>query len=82
MFADILQIPIEVVKTKELGALGSAICAGIAVGEFESFKEATDKMVEVDYVCKPDPSKKDIYDKKYDLYKKIIEALDPIWKEF
>lgn len=82
MFADILQIPIEVVKTKELGALGSAICAGLAVGEFDSFKTATDRMVEVDYICKPNKDNKAVYDKKYDLYKRTIEALNPIWKEF
>jgi sugar (pentulose or hexulose) kinase len=28
----------------------------------------------------PDPAQKDIYAAKYDRYKKVVAALDPIWK--
>ena len=32
MFADVLQTPIEVARSQELGALGSAISAGVPSG--------------------------------------------------
>lgn len=80
IFADALQIPIEVVKGEELGALGAAICAGVATGIFKSFEHAVKDMVEIDYTCHPDPGKKEIYKKKYTAYKAIIKQLEPIWK--
>jgi L-xylulokinase len=79
MFADVLQTPIEVARSQELGALGAAICAGVATGVFASFKEASASMVDVMYTAKPDPAKKAIYDKKYVRYRKVIDALDGVW---
>lgn len=82
MFADILQIPIEVTTSTELGALGAAISAGIASGTFNSFEEATKSMVEIGYVCYPNENKKDIYNKKYGLYLETINALSNLWSKF
>ena len=82
MFADILQVPIEVARSQELGALGSAICAGIATGTFDSFQSASESMVDIMYTAEPNPEKFADYDKKYARYKKVIEALDPIWDEY
>jgi L-xylulokinase len=79
MFADVLQVPIEVARSQELGALGSAINAGVAAGVFPSFKEASEKMVDVMYTAQPDPAKKAVYDKKYRRYIKVIDALDGVW---
>lgn len=79
IFADILQTPIEVTTSTELGALGAAICAGIATGDFESFESASDSMVKVAYTCYPNKDNKEIYDKKYNLYEKSIEVLTPLW---
>ena len=82
MFADILQTPIEVAKSQELGALGSAICAGVATGAFESFQSASESMIDILYTAKPDPDKAALYDKRYRRYCKVIEALDGVWDEF
>ena len=30
----------------------------------------------------PDPAKKDVYAAKYERYKKVVAALDSIWKDF
>jgi L-xylulokinase len=65
-----------------LGALGAAICAGVATGVFASFKEASASMVDVMYTAKPDPAKKAIYDKKYVRYRKVIDALDGVWDDW
>lgn len=82
MFADILQVPIEVARSQELGALGSAICAGIATGAFESFQTASEAMVDIMYTAQPNPEKYDTYTKKYTRYKKIINALDEVFDQW
>ncbi len=79
MFADITGIDIEIVKGTEMGSLGSAICAGVASGSFESYENAVESMVKLDYTQKPDISKKAIYDRKFELYEKSIEILAPFW---
>ena len=82
LFADILQVPIEVTKTKELGAMGAAIVAGVSVELFSSIQEATDQMVNVVEIYQPAVNKKRIYDTKYHLYRNLIGKLQPIWKAF
>jgi L-xylulokinase len=82
IFADVLQIPIEVTTGTELGTLGAAICAGVATRQFESFEQAADKMVQVSQTYIPDPAKKELYKKKYATYRKTIETLNPLWESF
>jgi len=82
MFADILQFPIEVARSQELGALGSAISAGVATGVFESFEKASEAMVDIQYTAGPNLDKAALYEGKYARYKKVIEALDGVWAEW
>ena len=82
MFADILQMPIEISDHTELGTLGVAMCAGVAVGEYESLYEAAQVFSKTSYIYRPDRTKKDLYEKKYQLYKRAIERLSPLWKEW
>jgi hypothetical protein len=39
-------------------------------------------MVKVKCRLKPDSANFPVYDKKYELYKKVSEALDGIWKDY
>ncbi len=82
LFADILQIPIEVTNVVELGTLGAAICSSVAVGEYSSFEQASANMVKITKKIMPDKTKKDIYDKKYIVYQKAVEVLEPLWDSF
>ena len=74
-----MQLPIEITAGTELGALGAAICAGVATGRFASFEAAVVKMVRVERVYAPDIAKKDLYAEKYATYRKAIETLEPLW---
>jgi L-xylulokinase len=78
MFADALQMPIEISDVEELGTMGVAMCAGVAAGEYRSLYEASKAFSGVSRICRPDSAKKKIYDKKYELYKKTIECLASI----
>jgi L-xylulokinase len=79
MFADILQLPIELTACQELGAMGAALCAGVAVGIFRSFPEAVHAMVRVSRTVEPGKENRDVYLDKYGRYRKYIEALRGTW---
>ena len=82
MFADILGFPIETVETKELGALGCAMAAAIAAGEYKDYKEAAQHMVHIAERFDPDPARTEIYQKKYQKYRAVCDALDTVWGQF
>ena len=81
MFADVMQLPVETVEAEEAGALGCAIAAAVATGEYPSMDEAIRNMTVVSHGIAPDLQKKDIYDRKYRLYRKTIDCLDGLWDE-
>ncbi|MGL5514527.1 MAG: FGGY-family carbohydrate kinase, partial [Sporomusa sp.] len=80
IFADVLQTPIEVTTSTELGTLGAAICAGVATKHFDSFEAAAMSMVKVEWVCTPDLRKKEVYERKYGNYQAVVAQLDGLWK--
>lgn len=79
MFADILQLPIELTACEELGAMGAAICAGVGVGIFSSFEEAVQRMVRVSRTVEPGKKYREVYRDKYGRYQRHIEALRTVW---
>lgn len=81
MFADALQIPIDVVEEKELGAQGAAIVAGIAAGVYQDYQDGIAKTVKITKTVAPRKERADYYDKQYERYKKVEQALNSIWKE-
>lgn len=82
MFADVLGIPIETIKAKELGALGCAMAATVAAGRFTDYEEAARNMVHVEKKVMPDMEKHKIYLKKFKKYTAVKEALDMVWPLF
>lgn len=81
MFADIMQLPVETVEADETGALGCAIAVAAAVGDYPSLDSAVAKMCRISGRIMPNPELRSVYDKKYALYKKVVEGLDGIWDQ-
>ena len=81
MFADILGLPVETVDARETGALGCAIAAAAATGAYPSLEEAARAMCPVGARVEPDMKAHALYDRRYRLYKRIIECLDPLWDD-
>ncbi len=79
MFADCFQIPVEIPAGTELGALGAAIAAGVACGEFAGYEEAVSAMTRIARRQDPDPAMKEVYAEKYARYQKTISQLAPLW---
>lgn len=82
MFADVMNMPVEIVDVDETGALGCAIAVAAAVGEYESMGAAAAKMGRIAARVEPIPENVEIYNKKYDLYMKTAQALDGVWDEY
>ena len=80
MFADVLQMPVEVTSGTELGTLGAALCARVACGDSPSLSEASGAMVKVAARYEPDPGQRAVYDRKYGNYLATIDTLAPLWK--
>ena len=81
IFADALQMPIERVAGKELGAQGAAMAAGIAVGLYKDYGDAIRRTVKVSDTVYPRPEYKQIYQKKFARYRSVNDALNGIWEK-
>lgn len=82
IFADVMKLPVETSSTEETGAHGCAIAAAIAVGDQPDISTALNTMTAISAPVLPQDKYYEIYDRKYSLYKKVIESLTPVWDEY
>ena len=82
IFADALQIPVDVISDKELGAQGAAMAAGIAAGIYADYPDAVERTVKITETVQPRPEYKGIYEEKYATYRSVIEGLSGVWERF
>ena len=78
--ADALGITLCVTESAD-SSFGSAMLAGIAVGVFADAKDAVQKCVKKVATVEPDPQNTEQYAKLFETYKKIHDALAPIYRE-
>ncbi len=76
MMADALGIPVEVPEAGELAALGACMAAGIGCGLWSGHEEAVKSCVRIRERYQPDPVRGGMLRRKYDLYKKALQALE------
>ena len=79
LFADVLELPVEIARGSELGALGSAICAAVAIGLHPDYETAIAAMTRVDHRFLPDPERAAVYRQKRATFRMVEEALAPVW---
>lgn len=82
IFADVMQVPIDVIEDKEIGAHGAAIAAGIAAGIYTDYETAINKSVKISKTIEPRDEYRSIYEKKYHLYRAVVDSLNDTWKLF
>ncbi len=80
MIADTLGIALKTTESAD-SSLGSAMLAGIAVGVFENAEDAVKKCVKEIDITYPNPENTEKYRKVFEIYKKIHDALAPIYNE-
>ena len=66
----------------ETGAHGCAIAAAAATGDYNDIPSAVNAMTHLSDPVLPQSQYFAAYDKKYSLYKRVIEALEPVWDSF
>ena len=76
--ADILGRPISSVLAKEVGACGTCMLVGVAIGLYKDLYEARDVFVKEGRTVIPNTENAEIYTKYYNAYKKIYDAVRPI----
>ena len=79
MLADTTGLPVEVVEVNETGNLGCAVLGAVATGAFDTIQEAAAHMCRIAPAVLPNPEKKAIYDRKYQMFLQVIQALDSVW---
>ena len=79
--ADILNRPITSLSAKEVGACGTCMMAGVAIGVFRDLYEARKIFVKENKTFVPNPENVERYKKISDAYKKIYHSVRPIVKE-
>lgn len=76
--ADICNVPVFIPKNHEAPCLGAAIIGAVTEGTFKDYASAIAASVVLDKEFTPNPNH-EIYEKKYKLFKKIYDALTPVF---
>ena len=81
IIANILNVEVNTVEVEEGPAYGAAILAAKANGEYESLENAVSAIVKQKDTIKPDTKLSELYEQKYECFKKMYPALKEIYKE-
>lgn len=75
IFADTIGIPLEVIQTKELGALGAAMSAAVCAGIYADYPDAAAHMTQIKGTILPNESNVPLMRQKYYTYRNILDRL-------
>ncbi|HSV56663.1 MAG TPA: FGGY-family carbohydrate kinase, partial [Magnetospirillaceae bacterium] len=76
--ADILGLPVEVPELTDCELAGNAAACAAALGDSSSLVEAAACLVRIRERYEPDPSRRSLYDKLYEIFSDSVAALAPI----
>ncbi|MBK8084906.1 MAG: carbohydrate kinase [Devosia sp.] len=79
IFADVLELPVTVSRSRETGALGAAIAAGTGVGLFADYAAGTRTMTAPDRHYLPQPQTRPHYGARRETYTRLAELMTPVW---
>lgn len=81
IIANVFNVHVDTINTEEGPAFGAAILAMTGAGAYEDVVSATDSLIKVVNSVSPDERLVELYNKKYEKFKKIYPALKPVYKE-
>ncbi|MCR5576344.1 MAG: xylulokinase [Oscillospiraceae bacterium] len=79
IFANVLGIPLDMVKTEQGPGYGGAMLAMVGCGVFGSVQEAADALVELASTVEPDPEITARYEEQYQKFRRIYPALKELF---
>ncbi len=81
IFANVLGIPLDMVKTEQGPGYGGAMLAMVGCGLFESVQAASDALVSLASTTEPEPELTARYEEQYRKFRRIYPALRDIFPE-
>ncbi len=79
IFANVLGIPLDMVKTEQGPGYGGAMLAMVGCGEFESVQAASDALIELASTTEPEPELTALYEAQYQKFRRIYPALKSVF---
>lgn len=79
MIANIMNLKVDVIESEEGPALGGAMLAAVACGEYASVEEAAEKIVKIVGTVEPEADLVAKYEERYQQFKKIYPACKPVF---
>lgn len=79
IIANVLNLKVDMIESEEGPAMGGAMLAAVACGEFASVEEAAAKLVKVVDTVEPEPELVAKYEKRYQTFQKIYPTCKPLF---
>ncbi|MBQ7774367.1 MAG: xylulokinase [Lachnospiraceae bacterium] len=79
MIANILNVKVDVIESEEGPALGGAMLAAVACGEYANVEEVAAKIVKVVDTVEPEAELVAKYEERYNQFKEIYPACKPLY---
>lgn len=80
MFADTIQVPMEISDGNEFGARGAALSAGIGAGIYNNYAEAVQEAVSIVRIHEPNPANTPFYLARYAEYQRLAKVMQAPWE--
>ena len=80
MIANIMNLKVDVIESEEGPALGGAMLAAVACGEYKSVEEAAEKIVKIVDTVEPEQELAAKYEERYKQFKQIYPACKPLFE--
>ena len=74
IIANVLNLKVDVIESEEGPAMGGAMLAAVACGEYGSVEEIASKVVKIVDTVEPDPVLAEKYNRRYEEFRKIYPA--------
>ncbi len=79
IIANVLNMEVDVLESEEGPAMGAAMLAAVACGEYKSVEEIAEKLVKVVDTVKPEPELVERYEARYAQFREIYPACKPLY---
>lgn len=81
ILANVLGIPLDIVKTEQGPGYGAALLAMVACGQYATVQDATAALVSVKDTVEPEPALTALYEERYQKFRKIYPTCKTLFAE-
>ena len=81
IIANVLNLKVDVIESEEGPAMGGAMLAAVACGEYKSVEEIAAKVVRIVDTVEPDPELTAKYEERYAAFRQIYPACRPVFEK-